>query len=63
MPNLNEFLGPKPTQEESSLLEKVIGVKPCSKCDADVEEASWDPVALIMSWECPNGHSNTIKVN
>ena len=63
MPNLNEFLGPKPTVVEKQGLEKIIGSKPCSKCEADVEEAFWDPMHLVMSWTCPNGHPNTFKVS
>jgi hypothetical protein len=63
MPNINEFIGPKPTEKQNLNLEKIIGSKPCSKCDEDVSEAYWDPTQLIMTWTCPNGHSNTLKVN
>ena len=50
MPNINEFIGPKPTKETISNLEKVIGVKPCAKCELDVNEYYWDPVEFIMTW-------------
>lgn len=63
MPSLKEFLGPKPSKVQSQDLEKIIGTKPCSKCESDVEEALWDPMHLIMTWTCPNGHLNTFKVN
>ena len=63
MPNLNEFIGPKPTEQAASNLEKVIGNKPCSKCELDVNEYYWDPSNFIMSWTCSAGHMSTVKVN
>lgn len=63
MPNINEFIGPRPTQEQVNNLEKVIGSKPCSKCDLDSKEYFWDSSNFIMSWTCDNGHSNSFKVN
>lgn len=63
MPNLNEFIGPKPERVYKSELEKIGGAKPCAKCEADSTETFWDPVKLIMSWTCTNGHSNTFKVS
>lgn len=63
MPKLNEFFGPKPTVEQVSNLELVVGAKPCSKCDKDAGEAYWDPSTFTMSWTCPDGHSNTFMVN
>lgn len=63
MPDLNEFIGPTPTPELISVLEKVIGSKPCFKCDLNVEEYYWDPTQFIMSWKCPDGHLNTVSVN
>jgi hypothetical protein len=63
MPNLNEFIGPKPEKVYKSELEKIGGAKPCAKCEADSTETFWDPVKLIMSWTCTNGHSNTFKVS
>ena len=38
LPNLNEFIGPKPEQIHKAELEKIGGAKPCAKCDADSEE-------------------------
>jgi hypothetical protein len=61
MPNLNEFFH-KPEIMRSSELEPIPGVKPCGKCEEDAQEAFWDPSKLILSWECPNGHPNQIKV-
>lgn len=63
MPDLNDFIGPKPTLKNISNLETVIGNKPCAKCDLDVEKYYWDPVQFIMTWECDDGHINTVKVN
>jgi hypothetical protein len=63
MPNINEFIGPKPTQETVSNLEKIMGVKPCSKCDLNVEEYYWDPSEFIMTWTCKDGHLNITRVN
>lgn len=63
MPNINEFIGPKPTQEVKSHLEKIISSKPCSKCELNSSEFFWDPVDFIMTWTCPSGHLNTLKVN
>lgn len=63
MPNINEFIGPKPTKENINNLEKVIGSKPCSKCELDVSEYFWDPIKFIMTWTCDNGHENNVSVN
>lgn len=63
MPSLDEFIGPKPEKVYKSELEKIGGSKPCSKCEKDSQDVFWDPVNLIMSWTCPNGHPNTFKVN
>jgi hypothetical protein len=63
MPNINEFIGPKPTKENINNLEKVIGSKPCSKCELDVTEYFWDPIKFIMTWTCDNGHENNVSVN
>lgn len=63
MPNLNEFIGPKPEKIYKVELESLGGGKPCAKCDADSDETFWDPITLTMSWTCPNGHPNTFKVN
>lgn len=62
MPNLNEFIGPKPTESVKEDLQIIVGTKPCAKCDADVEKAYWDPIKLVMTWDCPNGHANTVRV-
>lgn len=62
MPNLNEFFH-KPELLHKAELEKITGIKPCSKCKLDAEEAFWDPATLTMSWKCPEGHDNQYKVN
>ena len=63
MPNINEFVGPIPTPEQHSNLEKLAGIKPCAKCDKDSEEYFWDPTNFIVSWTCPEGHANSYKVS
>lgn len=61
MPNINEFLN-KPEKIFTTELEKIGGVKPCSKCDKDSEEYFWDAVTTTISWECPDGHKNSFTV-
>jgi len=61
MPNLNEFIN-KPRAISKSNLESIRGFKPCSKCEKDAEEAFWDPESMVLSWECPDGHPNEVKV-
>lgn len=63
MPDLNEFIGPKPTIKNNLDLEKIIASKPCSKCNLDSDEYFWDPNQFIMSWTCPAGHLNTVSIN
>jgi hypothetical protein len=62
MPNINEFFN-KPEIIHKNELEKISGIKPCSKCEGNAEEAFWDPSSMILSWECPEGHANQVKVN
>jgi hypothetical protein len=62
MPNLNEFLNKKDQEKKESLLEDLPGVKPCSKCDIDVDGGFWDPENLIMTWTCSQGHETIHKV-
>lgn len=65
MPNLNEFFESKDESKEIDKpynLEKLIGVKPCSKCNEDVPGALWDPVEFTMYWKCSKGHENTFRV-
>ena len=63
MPNLNEFIGPKPEKSHLDNLEKIIGMKPCSKCDQDSSEWFWNETDLTMTWTCSNGHTNHFRVN
>ena len=56
MPNLNEFLNKKEQKEINSTFETLTGVRPCSKCDIDVDGGWWDPDNLIMKWTCSEGH-------
>lgn len=62
MPNLNEFFNKKEVVYKAEL-EKIDGMKPCSKCDKDSQEAFWDASTLTMTWTCPDGHKNEYKVN
>jgi len=61
MPNLNEFIN-KPQVVVKQNLESIRGVKPCSKCDKNSEESFWDPESMVLSWECPDGHANEVRV-
>jgi len=61
MPNINEFLG-KPERIFSPELEKIGGLKPCSKCDKDSPEYFWNAATTTISWECPDGHKNSFTV-
>ena len=64
MPNINEFLSaPKPEVMLKAELEKIEGIKPCSKCNKDADFAYWDAATLELSWTCPDGHENKFKVN
>jgi hypothetical protein len=62
MPDLNEFFD-KPHKVEQYDLQKISGVRACSKCDEDVDGAFWDPVDLVMSWRCSKGHETVFKVS
>ena len=61
MPDLDEFLNPK-NKNKNYELEKLPGLRPCSKCDDDVTGALWDPIELTMYWKCSKGHENAFKV-
>jgi hypothetical protein len=60
MPDLNEFF--KKEKLAKPELERIGGIKPCAKCEKDAEEYYWDPIELIMSWECPDGHNNEYRL-
>ena len=62
MPNLNEFLNKKKNKEINSTFETLTGVRPCSKCDIDVDGGWWDPDNLIMKWTCSDGHETIHRV-
>ncbi len=62
MPNLNEFLKKEEPKQINSTFEDLPGIKPCSKCDVDVDGGLWDPENLIMKWTCPEGHETIHKV-
>lgn len=62
MPNLNEFFD-KTEIIKSQDFETIYGVKPCSKCEANAEEALWDPSTLTLSWKCINGHNSQYRIN
>ena len=61
MPNLNEFISSEKIHAPE--LERFGGKKPCAKCDKDAEEYFWNSISLTMSWECPDGHKNSFRVN
>ena len=64
MPNIKDFIGDnKVVEQVHSTLEKLDGIRPCAKCEEDVDGGLWDPENLIMSWKCSNGHDNSFKIN
>jgi hypothetical protein len=64
MPNINEFINKKNAEVlHAPELERVDGIKPCSKCESNAEYAMWDPRDMILSWKCSDGHDNQFKVN
>ena len=63
MPNLKEFFKKEKLDMQHSTLEHIEGMKPCSKCDEDVDGGLWDPVKLELTWTCSKGHANSFKVN
>ena len=62
MPDLNEFFNKPDEKVERYNLEKLGGVRPCSKCYEDVEGAFWDALDMVMSWRCSKGHETVFKV-
>jgi hypothetical protein len=63
MPDLNEFLNNKEQKEAlRSTLESLEGIRPCSKCELDVDGGFWDPESLTMQWTCSNGHETKHQV-
>jgi hypothetical protein len=61
MPSFNEFFD-KPDEKKPYEIERLQGIRACSKCDEDVTGAFWDPIDLVMSWRCSKGHETTFKV-
>lgn len=61
MPNLNDFFE-KPEQKHNENLETLTGIRPCAKCEEDVEGGFWDSYEMIMSWKCSKGHENYYRV-
>jgi hypothetical protein len=62
MPNLNEFLNKEEHKQIDSTFEKLDGLRPCSKCDIDVDGGLWDPENLIMKWTCSSGHETVHRI-
>lgn len=60
MPNLNEFIGDKPTPPG---LERIDEPRPCSKCDKDSNFYYWNKSSTEMTWVCPDGHKNSYRIN
>ena len=62
MPDLNEFLKKENKEEINSTFEHLPGLRPCSKCDIDVDGGLWDAENLIMKWTCSNGHETIHRI-
>jgi len=62
MPNLNEFLKKEERKQIDSTFEDLPGIRPCSKCEIDVDGGLWDSENLIMKWTCSQGHETIHRV-
>ena len=63
MPNIKDFINNKEVVEQvHSTLEKLDGIRPCAKCEEDVDGGLWDPENLVMSWTCSKGHNTSYRV-
>ena len=62
MPNLNEFLKKEQVKEIDSTFEELPGIRPCSKCEIDVDGGLWDSKNLIMKWICSAGHETIHRI-
>jgi hypothetical protein len=62
VPNLNEFLKKEEKEQINSTFDELPGIRPCSKCEIDVDGGWWDPENLIMKWTCPAGHETVHRV-
>jgi len=62
MPNLNEFLKKEERKQIDSTFEDLPGIRPCSKCEIDVDGGLWDSENLIMKWTCSKGHETIHRV-
>lgn len=64
MPNLNEFIDkPSPSENINENLERIEGIRGCSKCKEDVEGAYWDHYDKKMTWTCSQGHVTEFQVD
>ena len=62
MPDLNEFLKKENKEEINSTFEHLPGLRPCSKCEIDVDGGLWDAENLIMKWTCSTGHETIHRI-
>lgn len=63
MPDINEFFKKEQKVVIPVNAQRVDGNKPCSQCDADTNEAWWDPDQMTLFWTCPDGHRNEHRIN
>lgn len=61
VPNLKDFFIKSENIKESNL-EVVPGPKPCYECDDEAPESLWDPLLMVLSWTCPEGHTSKVVV-
>jgi ribosomal protein L37AE/L43A len=62
MTNYDEFFNSKANTVPSTW-EEIGGIRPCSKCEEDVDGGLWDPNTLTLKWTCKNKHENTFTVS
>jgi hypothetical protein len=62
MPKLDEFFNNKEQKQINSTFEELSGIRPCSKCELDVDGGLWDSENLIMKWTCSQGHETVHRI-
>lgn len=59
LPNLIDFFSEDSSKDRYI---KMLGQKPCQKCDLNVEEYFWDEDNRTMLWTCQEGHETKFRV-
>lgn len=62
MPKINEFFNKEEKKQINYEFETLSGIRPCSKCEINVDGGLWDPENLIMKWTCSSGHETIHRI-